>query len=106
MTGRREFILKLVPVAGAIAAGSFAGLPREALADIPAMTEDDKVGVSLGFRLHTEKVDQKKFPKHTNEQNCGKCSLYSVPAAATAKCNLFGKLVPKTGWCNGYVARA
>jgi hypothetical protein len=101
MNQRRTFFMKLVPAAGALAV-----LPRMAFAQVPVLAEDDKLAVSLGFRLHTEKVDQAKFPKHTNEQNCGKCALYSAPEAAQAKCNLFNKIVPKTGWCSGFNKRA
>jgi len=101
MNPRRVFFLKLVPLAGALTV-----LPGMAFAQEPVLAESDKLAVSLGFRLHTEKVDQAKFPKHTNEQYCARCTLYSVPDAAQAKCNLFNKIVPKTGWCSGFNKRA
>jgi len=100
MTKRRDFVLKLVPLAGALAA-----LPRVSFADVPLLTEDDKMAVAMGFRLHTEKADQAKFPKHTNDQVCAKCLHYATPAAATARCDLFSKTVPKDGWCSGFSKR-
>jgi len=47
MTKRREFILKLVPLAGAAAV-----VPCIALAEVPHLTESDKVALALGFHLH------------------------------------------------------
>ena len=100
MTNRRDFVLKLVPLAGAAAM-----LSRVALAEVPALTEDDKMAVAMGFRLHTEKADQAKYPKHTNEQNCAKCLHFTTVGAENARCDLFNKLVPKGGWCSGFSKR-
>lgn len=100
MTNRRDFVLKLVPLAGAVAV-----LPRVALADVPALTEDDKMAVAMGFRLKTENADQAKYPKHTNEQSCKSCLHFTTPGADSARCDLFNKIVPKGGWCSGYSKR-
>jgi hypothetical protein len=101
MSKRRAFILKLVPLAGAIAV-----LPRVAAAvDIGPLAEDDKMAVTLGFRLHSDKADAAKYPKHTNEQVCGKCLHYKTPEADSARCDLFNKSVPKGGWCSAYSKR-
>jgi hypothetical protein len=101
MTKRREFVLRVIPLAGALAV-----LPRVTLAaDAPPLAEEDKMAVSLGFRLSSAKVDQAKYPKHTTEQVCGKCLHYKSPEADTAKCDLFSKIVPKGGWCSGFSKR-
>jgi hypothetical protein len=101
MTNRRDFVLKLVPMAGAAVV-----LPRVALgADVEALTEDNKMAVAMGFRLHTEKADQAKYPKHSNDQMCAKCLHFTVPGSENAKCDLFNKLVPKGGWCSGFSKR-
>jgi hypothetical protein len=100
MTKRRDFVLKFVPLAGAVAV-----LPRVALADVPVLTEDDKMAVAMGFRLKTENADEKKYPKHTKDQDCAKCLHYTTPGADTARCDLFNKLVPKGGWCSGFSKR-
>jgi len=100
MTKRRDFVLKIVPLAGAVAV-----LPRVALADVPALTEDDKMAIAMGFRLKTENADEKKYPKHTKDQDCAKCLHYTQPGADTARCDLFNKLVPKGGWCSGFSKR-
>ncbi len=69
MNSRRQFVLKLAPLAGAAAL-----LPRLAGAqDLPALTEADPMAVALGFKLDTNKADQVKFPKHTKEQSCASC---------------------------------
>ena len=100
MTKRREFVLKIVPLAGAAAV-----LPRIALADVPLLTEDDKMAVAMGFRLKTEKADQAKYPKHTTEQFCARCLHFTSPGADQARCDLFNKIVPKGGWCSGFSKR-
>ncbi len=99
MTKRRD-VLKFVPLAGAIAV-----LPRVALADVPALTENDKMAVAMGFKLKTADADGKKYPKHTNEQSCASCLHYTTPGAESARCDLFNKTVPKGGWCSGYSKR-
>jgi high potential iron-sulfur protein len=101
MNSRRQFVLKLAPLAGAAAL-----LPRLAGAqDLPALTEADPMAVALGFRLETAKADQVKFPKHTNEQSCASCVHFMKPGADSARCDLFNKTVPKGGWCSGYSKR-
>jgi hypothetical protein len=94
-------MFKVVPLAGA------AGLlPRIALAaDLPALTEGDAMAKAMGFRLSTEKADQAKYPKHSNDQVCAKCIHYGTPGADSAKCDLFNKIVPKGGWCSGFSKR-
>jgi len=99
MTKRRD-VLKFVPLAGAIAV-----LPRVALADVPALTEDDKMALAMCFQLKAAKADGKKYPKHTNEQSCASCLHYTTVGADTARCDLFNKTVPKGGWCSGYSKR-
>jgi hypothetical protein len=101
MVKRRAFMATIVPAAGALVA-----LPRLALADIPVLTEDDKMGKAMGFRLQTAKADGAKYPKHTNDQTCAKCVHYATPAADTARCDVFNKIVPKDGWCSGFSKRA
>jgi hypothetical protein len=100
MTVRREFLRKIIPLAGAIAI-----LPRAALADVPHLAESDKIAVSLGFHLHTKDADQKKYPKHSEEQFCGRCLHFTEPGKDEARCDLFGKIVPKGGWCSGFSKR-
>jgi len=100
MSNRRNFILKLVPLAGAAAV-----LPRMALAEIPHLAESDKMAVAMGFHLHTKDADQKKYPKHSEEQFCGRCLHFTEPGKDEARCDLFNKIVPKGGWCSGFSKR-
>jgi len=101
MTKRRDFILKFVPLAGAAAV-----LPRVSFgADVPELTESDKMAVAMGFHLKTADADEKKYPKHTKEQMCASCLHFTKPGADSAKCDLFNKIVPKGGWCSGYSKR-
>jgi len=100
MKNRREFVLKFVPMAGAAVV-----LPRMALADVPPLTENDPMARVMGFRLDTTKANQAKYPRHNNEQMCGKCMHFTNPGADSAKCDLFNKIVPKGGWCSGFTSR-
>ncbi len=100
MTKRRDFILKIVPMAGAVAA-----LPSVAFAEVPHLTEDDKMALAMGFHLHTKDADEKKYPKHTTEQFCGRCLHFTKVGADEARCDLFNKIVPKGGWCSGFSKR-
>jgi hypothetical protein len=84
MISRRQFVSNLIPLAGAIAL-----LPRIATAEgLLALTETNPMAVALGFKLDTTKVDQTKFPKHTNEQTCANCALFTKPGADSAPCDM------------------
>jgi high potential iron-sulfur protein len=101
MSSRRQFVLNLVPLAGAAVI-----LPRSVRAQsLPALTETDPMALALGFKLDTTSVDQAKYPKHSNDQSCTNCLHFTPPSAATARCDLFNKMVPKGGWCSGYSKR-
>lgn len=100
MKNRREFVLRFVPMAGAALV-----LPRVALADVPMLTETDPMAKVMGFRLDTTKANQAKYPRHSNDQMCGKCLHFTNPGADSARCDLFNKIVPKGGWCSGFTSR-
>ncbi len=100
MTKRRDFVLKFVPLAGAVAV-----LPSVAFAEVPPLTENDAMAKAMGFRLHTKDADQKKYPKHSEEQMCSGCLHFTEPGKDQARCDLFNKIVPKGGWCSGFSKR-
>jgi len=100
MANRRDFVLKIIP-----AAGSLTLLPRAAFAEVPHLTESDKMATAMGFHLHTKDADEKKYPKHTTEQFCGRCLHFTEPGKDEARCDLFNKIVPKGGWCSGFSKR-
>lgn len=102
---RRTFMLQLV------AGGSALALSRLSLAEEAkkaVLTEDDAYAKSMGFRLDTTQVDQAKYPKHTVEQKCSECQLYSgEPGEPLGPCSFFGKrLVPVDGWCRNFKPNA
>ncbi len=98
----RRIFMQLVAI-------STTGAAATAFAQAPALVnEKDPAAVGLGYAADTTKVDAKKYPKHTKEQNCGNCQLYAgKPKEAAGACPLFaGKQVAAKGWCSAYVKKA
>jgi hypothetical protein len=99
---RRTYMLQVVAGTCAAAVGGLA-LAED---DKPKgkLTEDDPYAKSMGFRLDTNNVDQKRYKKHTPDQQCSKCQLYTgTETDPEAPCSFFGKrIVPATGWCRNF----
>ena len=102
-TNRRVFMIHTAAGASALVAGN-----AMAQAALPALSEKDPAAVGLGYAADTTKVDAKKYPKHTKEQNCANCQLYTgKPKEAAGPCPLFaGKSVTAKGWCSAWVKKA
>ena len=99
----RRIFMQLVAVSATAAATA------SALAQAPALlNEKDPAAVALGYAADTTKVDAKKHPKHSKEQNCANCQLYAgKPKDAAGACPLFaGKQVAANGWCTAWVKKA
>lgn len=101
MTARRQFI-QWIPAAGLAALAV-----REAHAQAK-VDEKDAQAAALGYAADTAKVDAKKYPKHSKDQKCSGCQLYTGKAAdASGPCSLFpGKHVASAGWCSAWVKKA
>lgn len=105
MNSRRKFLLSL-----AASTGVPTMFGSRALAQTPPpvrLEESDPVGMAMGFKLDTTKVDGKKYPQHRVDQICSGCALYQEKAGDTwGPCTTFGnKLVPAAGWCLAYVKK-
>jgi hypothetical protein len=100
-TTRRTFMMQVAVGGTALAAA--AGAMAQAKVD-----EKDPQAAALGYAADTTKVDAKKFPKHTNDQKCENCQLYTGKAKeASGPCSLFaGKHVAAAGWCSAWVKKA
>lgn len=98
---RRHFILQVAAGASALALSRLSAAEE---AKKEALSESDPYAKSMGFRLDTNQVDQAKYPKHTPDQSCLKCQLYSgEPGDELGPCSFFGgRLVPPTGWCRNF----
>lgn len=98
---RRTFTLHVIAGGSALAASSFA-----AAQETEKVTEADPYAKSMGFRLDTAKVDQAKYPRHTVEQRCNVCQLYSGKTGdPLGPCSFYGdRLVPPDGWCRNFKA--
>jgi hypothetical protein len=97
---RRTFIIQMAVGASALGLSGL-GLAQE---QKPALTETDAYAKSMGFKLNTNDVDKAKYPKHTPEQKCSECQLFSgAPGEPLGPCSFFGKrLVPVDGWCRNF----
>jgi hypothetical protein len=108
-TNRRRFIqLVVLGAAGAPLAGALLA-PRSAQAqELPHLEESDPTAAALGYRHDTTKVDQAKYPAHTNEQACANCNLLQgKDGDAWRPCAIFpGKAVGSQGWCAAWVKKA
>ena len=102
-TTRRVFFMQAAAGASVLVASN--AMSQTAL---PALSEKDPAAVGLGYAADTTKVDAKKYPKHTKEQNCANCQLYAGKAKeAAGPCPLFaGKSVTAKGWCSAWVKKA
>lgn len=100
-TTRRTFMMQVAVGGTALAAA--AGAMAQAKVD-----EKDPQAAALGYAADTTKVDAKKFPKHTKDQKCDGCQLYTGKAKeASGPCSLFaGKHVAAGGWCSAWVKKA
>lgn len=100
-TTRRTFMMQVAVGGTALAAA--AGAMAQAKVD-----EKDPQAAALGYAADTTKVDAKKFPKHTKDQKCENCQLYTGKAKeASGPCSLFaGKHVAAGGWCSAWVKKA
>jgi High potential iron-sulfur protein len=97
-SSRRVFMIQVA------AGAAFAGV-AQAQAKVD---EKDAQAVALGYVADTAKADAKKYPKHSKDQKCGNCMLYTGKAAdASGPCSLFaGKHVTANGWCGTWVKKA
>jgi len=98
---RRVFILRLACGTSALAATQAFGADP---VSNETLTETDAYAKSMGFRLDTTKVDPVKYARHTVEQKCSTCQLYSgAPGAESGPCSFFGgRWVDKDGWCRNF----
>jgi hypothetical protein len=99
-SSRRIFILQVAAGASALAASTVASAQAA-----ERVTEDDPYARSMGFKLDTNKVDKKRYPRHdAATQSCAKCQLYGgKPNDALGPCSFFGdRLVPPGGWCRNF----
>ena len=103
---RRTF-LKFA-VVGAIAAPLAARLIAQPAfaADLPPLELDNPTAKALGYVEDHTKVDVKKYPKFTPDQNCANCKFYGG-GAVRGTCTLFpGKSVAAKGWCASWLVKA
>jgi hypothetical protein len=90
-----------------VAAGSALAVSTDSLAQAK-VDEKDPQAVALGYVDDTKRADTKKFPKHSPDQKCAGCQLFTGKAgAATGPCTIFaGKLVAANGWCSAWTKKA
>jgi hypothetical protein len=101
-TSRRIFIAQVMAGGTAVVA---LGVHAQGA---PMVDEKDAQASALGYAADTTKVDAKKYTKHTNDQKCSGCLLYTGKASDKAgPCSLFaGKQVAANGWCSAWAKKA
>jgi hypothetical protein len=120
---RREFLQKSLlmlgslPVVGVILnactkkeEAAAPAAPAAAAGGLKAISEDDPVAQSLGYKADATKVDVQKYPKRAGaegaKQFCSGCQFFSAAEGELGKCQLFPNgLVAKNGWCNSWQAK-
>jgi hypothetical protein len=97
---RRTFLFQLAAGAATLGLGRFA-LAEEAK---PALDPNDAYAKAMGFVVNTADADAAKFPKHSIDQSCVNCQLYSgADGAELGPCSFFGgRQVPPAGWCRNH----
>ncbi len=99
---RRVFMLHTLVGASVIATERQANAGTET----DVVQETDPYPKSMGFRLNTANVDQTRYPRHTIEQHCSECQLFSgKPGEPTGPCSFFKRVVPVDGWCRNFKQR-
>ncbi len=90
-----------------VAAGGAALLAAPPARAQPAMlSESDPTAAALGYTAQTQRVDARRFPRHSASQRCGVCQLYTgrTRGEPVGGCGIFpGRLVPASGWCSAFV---
>jgi High potential iron-sulfur protein len=101
-SSRRIFMAQVV--AGGSAVVAMAARAQGA----PMVDEKDAQATALGYVADTTKADAKKFTKHSKDQKCSNCTLYTGKAGDKAgPCSLFpAKQVAADGWCSAWVKKA
>src|SRR5258706_8882925 len=102
---KRRTVLRSISI---LATASVTGIPLSVFAEAQKVGENDPQALSLGYKHDTTKVDQKKFPKHDVNQQCGNCQFYQGKATDPwGPCTIFnGKLVAAKGWCSAYAKKS
>jgi hypothetical protein len=100
---RRRFLQHVVVGASALTMARL-GIAEEAKETKEALAADDAYAKAMGFVLNTNDADSAKFPKHSTDQNCAKCQLWSgADGDDLGPCSFFGgRLTPRDGWCRNF----
>ncbi len=104
MKNRRKFLKR----AGILLAGlpiiQLIGWSKLASAEMPKVSEDDPVAVSLKY-VHDA---SKAAGRNNSEAFCHNCQLYTGEADSEwGPCSIFpGKVVNANGWCSAWVKKA
>lgn len=96
---RRSFLMTVVASGAALSPAARA----QSMVD-----EKDAQAAALGYVAEAKRVDAKKYPKFSADQNCANCALYQGKASdKAAGCPLFaGRQVAGAGWCSAWAKKA
>jgi hypothetical protein len=99
-SSRRKFLFQLAAGASALTMARLVSA-EEPKGELPP---DDAYAKAMGFVVDTNDADSAKYPKHSPDQSCAKCQLWSgAEGDALGPCSFFGgRLVPPNGWCRNF----
>jgi hypothetical protein len=99
-SSRRKFLFQLAAGASALTMARLVSA-EEPKGELPP---DDAYAKAMGFVVDTNDADSAKYPKHSPDQSCAKCQLWSgAEGDDLGPCSFFGgRLVPSTGWCRNF----
>jgi hypothetical protein len=75
--------------------------------DMPRLDENSAQARQLAYVHDASTLDPASQPRYAQGQRCANCALYQGGGDPWGACPLFqGRLVKRTGWCNGYAPGA
>jgi hypothetical protein len=102
-SNRRSFLLHVAAGSSALAAGAVSAQNAKGKVD-----PKEPQAATLGYVDDTRQADQKRFPKHANDQRCDGCQFFGgKPKDAQGPCTIFaGRPVSGPGWCSAWAKKA
>lgn len=99
---------KFIQLSAAAAGCAVSPIRPSHAADLPQLSEDDPMAISMKYTHDASSVDPASRPNPAEVQTCANCSLVQGDANASwVPCQIFpGKVVNANGWCTVWAPKA